>query len=612
MEPLSEKRYLELHAPMGGDFLAARERLLAALPDGCRLTLGCLQQLYPVLSAADYRVTVTLCPGPGGTDAVRVEPGDTTAEHYGLCLDIGSTIMQMELVDLVRGRTLSQAACTNSQTQFGANILDRILAVKADRENLKTLQALTLSDVRGMIDTCCRAADIRPEAISAMTVGGNTTMLHFFLGCDPWLVFQSPYTPVFFDPGVIRAAELGLPICGNVYCMPAIANYLGGDITGGLLETDLDTREDLALFLDIGTNGELVLGCRDFLLMGAGAAGPALEGAVSHSGMRAEPGAICSVKIGADNRLRYQTIGDLPPKGICGSGILDLIAEGFLSGWIDSAGRLQKDAAPCIREVWEEDRQRNVPAIIYAYDGNVPLYFTQDDIGEFLTCKAAAHTMVATMLQSVNVSPAEIGTFYLAGGFGTHYDLESAITVGLYPDLPREKFRILGNSSLAGARRLLLDRAAAHGWRASGRLRPMCSSGKWRSSWKTCTPPASSPHRRLPLPQRKTPRVKAPLEGEPFAAAEIIFPSGTRRRVLRGKVANWGHPVSRGDAHEKTAAGDPVHGGGARGAAGAGGAGQGGADAPGVPVRLPGRDHPTGGGGEPRSLRLHSAAAGRE
>lgn len=209
--------------------------------------------------------------------------------------------------------------------------------------------------------------------------------------------------------------------------------------------------------------------------------------------MPAEPGAICSVKIGADNRLRYRTIGDLPPKGICGSGILDLIAEGFLSGWIDSAGRLQKDASPCIREVWEDDRQRNVPAIIYAYDGNVPLYFTQDDIGEFLTCKAAAHTMVATMLQSVNVSPAEIGTFYLAGGFGTHYDLESAITVGLYPDLPREKFRILGNSSLAGARRLLLDGAAAHGWSASGRLRPMCSSGRWRSSWKTCTPPASSP-----------------------------------------------------------------------------------------------------------------------
>ena len=222
--------------------------------------------------------------------------------------------------------------------------------------------------------------------------------------------------------------------------------------------TDLDTREDLALFLDIGTNGELVLGCREFLLMGAGAAGPALEGAVSKSGMRAEPGAICSIKIGSDNRLRYETIGNLPPKGICGSGILDLIAEGFLSGWIDSAGNLQKSASPNIRDVWDDMRQRNVPAIIYAYDGKVPLYFTQDDIGEFLTCKAAAHTMVATLLESVNVSPSEIGTFYLAGGFGTHYNLESAITVGLYPDLPREKFKILGNSSLAGAKRLLLNK----------------------------------------------------------------------------------------------------------------------------------------------------------
>ena len=457
MNALTEKRYLELPQPSGSDFLAARERLLAALPDGCRLTLPCLQSLYPVLHEAGYCVTVTLCPGEGGTDAVRVEPGDTTRQLYGVCLDIGSTTMQMELVDLSSGRTLASSACTNSQTQFGANILDRILAVRADAENLRTLHALTLSDVQQMLSDCCRQTGLSPEDVSAMTVGGNTTMLHFFLSCDPWLVFQHPYAPVFFDPGVLRASELGLPIAGNVFCMPAIANYLGGDITSGLLMTDLDTREDLALFLDIGTNGELVLGCRDFLLMGAGAAGPALEGAVSRSGMRAEPGAICRVQIGPDNRLRCETIGALPPKGICGSGILDLIAEGFLSGWIDSAGNLQKDASPCIRDVWDDTRQRNVPAIVYAYDGNLPLYFTQDDIGEFLTCKAAAHTMVATLLESVNVSLSEIGAFYLAGGFGTHYSLESAITVGLYPDLPREKFKILGNSSLAGAKRLLLD-----------------------------------------------------------------------------------------------------------------------------------------------------------
>ena len=318
MNALTEKRYLMLPKPAAGETLALRERLLAALPEGCRLTFGCMQQLYPALPEADYCITVTLCPGEGGTDVVRVEPGDTTEQNYGLCLDIGSTTMQMELVDLHTGKTLAEAACTNSQTQFGANILDRILAVKETHENLYTLQSLTLDDVRQMIGSCCAQAGIPPEAVSAMTVGGNTTMLHFFLGCDPWQVFQSPYTPVFFDPGVLRASELGLPIAGNIFCMPAIANYLGGDITSGLLMTDLDTREDLALFLDIGTNGELVLGCREFLLMGAGAAGPALEGAVSRSGMRAEPGAICRIKIGPDNRLRYETVGGLPPKGICG------------------------------------------------------------------------------------------------------------------------------------------------------------------------------------------------------------------------------------------------------------------------------------------------------
>ena len=147
MNALTEKRYLMLPKPAAGEALALRERLLAALPEGCRLTFGCMQQLYPALPEADYCITVTLCPGEGGTDVVRVEPGDTTEQNYGLCLDIGSTTMQMELVDLHTGKTLAEAACTNSQTQFGANILDRILAVKETHENLYTLQSLTLDDV---------------------------------------------------------------------------------------------------------------------------------------------------------------------------------------------------------------------------------------------------------------------------------------------------------------------------------------------------------------------------------------------------------------------------------------------------------------------------------
>ena len=462
MDGISQKRFLCLTPPSEADNRSAQARVLDALREeglNARMPLRVLQALPAACEASGWRVTVSLAWNGAQWVVTGVERGDTSLQHYGYAVDLGSTTVVMRLVDCNSGTVLAQESAYNGQIAYGEDILSRIFACKDRLDKLAELQQVTLDTIRGLFDRICEEAGVAPEQCISMVVAGNTTMEHFLLGLDPFCVFSAPYAVCADKPGFLAAAELSLPLPGYVFCAPCKSNYLGGDILSGMVATGLARQKEISVFFDIGTNGELVIGNRDFLLCGAGAAGPALEGAVSHSGMRAEPGAICSVKIGADNRLRYQTIGDLPPKGICGSGILDLIAEGFLSGWIDSAGRLQKDAAPCIREVWEDDRQRNVPAIIYAYDGNVPLYFTQDDIGEFLTCKAAAHTMVATMLQSVNVSPAEIGTFYLAGGFGTHYDLESAITVGLYPDLPREKFRILGNSSLAGARRLLLDRS---------------------------------------------------------------------------------------------------------------------------------------------------------
>ncbi len=206
--------------------------------------------------------------------------------------------------------------------------------------------------------------------------------------------------------------------------------------------------------LDIGTNGELAFGCKDYLLLGAGAAGPALEGAVSEYGMRAKPGAVSSVTIDKNGDLHYETIGGMPPIGICDSGIMDLIAQGFLAGWISGYGSLNVDRSDRIRWVWSKLEGRTLPAIMYAPD----LYFTEADIKEWIKCKAAAFTMVATLLDHCGLSKDDIGQLYLAGGFGTHYNLESAITTGLYPDLPRERFQILGNSSLKGAMKLLLDR----------------------------------------------------------------------------------------------------------------------------------------------------------
>lgn len=455
VKPLAQKRFLELTRPDGLDGMADRERILEALGrEDISIPVRVLRTLYPMLPEADYRITVTLSPAQHGWEIVRVEPGDTTDRLFGAALDIGSTTLEMALLDLNSGAVLAEAQQVNSQRTLGENILDRIVAVREDAANLERLQSLVTADITQLIELCCAEAGLEPEQLAVLVVAGNTTMMQLLLGCDPWLVFQSPYSPVFFDPGIVRAGELGLPLECNVFSMPAVANYLGGDITSGLLLTDLDTRQDPAMLLDIGTNGELAFGCRDYLLLGAGAAGPALEGAVSEHGMRAEPGAVSAVTIDRDGQLCCGTIGDAPPKGICGSGIMDLIAQGFLAGWIAGNGSLLPERSRYIKTVWSSLHGRMLPAIEYAPG----LYFTEADIKEWIKCKAAAFTMVATLLDHCGLTKDDIGQLYLAGGFGTHYKLESAVTTGLYPDIPRERFTVLGNSSLKGAMLLLTDR----------------------------------------------------------------------------------------------------------------------------------------------------------
>lgn len=452
----SYKRFLRLDKPSKDDFRADRERIQDALkPLEVSVPLHVLRTLYPLVAQAGYEVTVTISPGRNGFEIVRVEPGDTTATLYGLALDIGSTTLEMELVDMCTGNVLSNVGCVNSQVSFGTNILDRILAVKEDRNNLDALRELVVGDIVRLIAQVCADASVEKEAISALVIGGNTTMIHFLLGCDPWLVFQNPYAPVFFDPGIQSARELGLELSCNVFCFPAIANYLGGDITAGLLLTDLDTASQPSVFLDIGTNGELCLGCREYLLMGAGAAGPALEGFGSRYGMRAERGAIRHLTIDEAGAFHLEVIGGGPPKGICGTGIFDLVAQCFLAGIINGDGTVNMEDTLHTAYVWDANREENVPAVVYDPVGG--LYFTQGDIQEFIRCKAAAHTMVATLLDYCGLTPDDLGNIYLAGGFGTHIDIESAVTVGIYPDVDRSKLKLLGNTSLAGAKKVLLD-----------------------------------------------------------------------------------------------------------------------------------------------------------
>ena len=312
------------------------------------------------------------------------------------------------------------------------------------------IQSKLLRDVetiQSLADQLSEEVDYDLTGSGMMVIAGNTTMIHFLLGLDAFTVFMSPYAVVTTNPGFLPARDLGFAMDGMVYVMPAMSNYVGGDITAGAVALGLTRSEGINVFLDIGTNGELLMGNREFMVAGAGAAGPALEGEVIRTGMRAEPGAVDSVKIRGDV-VELTTIGNEPPKGICGSGIVDMIAELYLEDILDFRGKFIPENSG--RVEWIDDQW----AFRYA-DG---LYFFESDVEQFVATKAAAHTMVEYMMQKIGLSMDEVEKFYLAGAFGTHIKIPSGITIGLYPDIPRERIVCAGNSSLTGARVLLLDR----------------------------------------------------------------------------------------------------------------------------------------------------------
>lgn len=416
--------------------------------------LHILRSLYPMCRDCGFAITVTLVYRQTDWVVTAVEPGDQTHTHYGLAVDYGSTTIAMQLVDMRSGTVIDEVKTVNGQTKFGTDILTRITYALADPNHADDLQRATVQTFEELLHQLSDRNGIHVTRCGAMIVSGNTTMIHFLLKLDAWTVFASPYAPVSSAPGFFWGSELGIPFEGLVYIIPAASNYVGGDIVSGLLTLDLHKKEQTGLFFDIGTNGELVLGNREWLLAGAGAAGPALEGYISRYGMRAGDGAIDSVQISKE-RLQFTTIGNRRPIGICGSGIIDLIAEMRLNGWINIAGELNPAASSRIRRIDGE------LAAVYATEeesaSGEPLYFSQTDIMQYLDTKAAAYTMIECLLESAGIAFEEVKTCYLSGAFPAHSNLESAITVGIFPDLPREKFRVLKNSSLDGARALLLD-----------------------------------------------------------------------------------------------------------------------------------------------------------
>ena len=485
MNGLSRKIYIKLPLPTEDDPRSDQQRILdslavAGVEERVHITVHILRKLYPLLDNAKWKITVSLAWNGENWEMVEIEEGDTTVQHYGLAVDLGSTTVVARLLDCNSGEILKEVSCFNKQIQWGTDILSRIFYCKDNKEKLEEVRRATVESIcecmdkldaslemqgtsseqksenngvsesgddRGAKNAAKKARTISQSALS-MVIAGNTTMIHFLLGMDAFCVFYTPHAVHADRPGFLLARDLDIPLKGYVYCYPAKSNYLGGDIISGMIDTELYKKNEISVFFDIGTNGELVIGNKEFLLCGAGAAGPALEGGVVRTGMRADIGAVDEVKI-RDGNIFVHVIGNSAPQGICGSGIIDLIAELFLEGWIDIRGKLSPEKSPLIQE------RDNQLCVEYAPG----LYFYQKDIDEFIRTKSAAHTMVEIMLRESGLELSQADRFYVAGAFGKHVSKESAITIGMYPDMDRDHIINAGNSSLEGAQKLLLNRS---------------------------------------------------------------------------------------------------------------------------------------------------------
>lgn len=375
-----------------------------------------------------------------------------------MALDLGTTYLEASLVDLLTGRPLAQAHCPNGQIPFGDDVLSRIHAAGRG-SGLADLQQAVISSINELCLRLAQQAGTAPQAIRAMSVSGNPTMVHLFLGLDPYHMCREPYIPLVNAPDTVQALELGLGIhpAAPVYVLPGVGSYFGGDLISGILASALDQQEETSMLIDVGTNAEVVLGNRDWLIACAGAAGPALEGGVARMGMRAGPGAIEHIAIEpTTGAVSWQTIDQQPPCGLCGSGIIDLVAGLYLAGIIDRRGKFRPGSAP-ERLLDQGNGLAYVVATADQAAAGQAVLLEQVDLDALMRSKAAMYTILSTLLSQVGLAFADLHKIYVAGAFGRHIDPRQAITLGMLPDLPLTVYQPIGNSSLAGAEKVLLD-----------------------------------------------------------------------------------------------------------------------------------------------------------
>lgn len=408
-----------------------------------------------LLRDAGWSTTAVVARDRAGFRLVDLRPGTAGTQVFGLAVDIGTTTLVVHLVDLATGAMLGAAGALNPQVHYGDDVITRIIHAR-EPGGLEQLREAVLRELNGLVGALAHEHDVARDQIVAAVVAGNTTMIHLFLGLPPAEIRRDPYVPVTNAPAPLEASQVGLRIHprGMVTCLPGIASYVGGDIVADVLAAGMDSTDELSMLIDAGTNGETVIGNRDYLICCACSAGPAFEGGGISSGMRAARGAIGRVEITAAGELAWETIDGLRPRGICGSGLVDLIAAMLRAGWVDRAGRLRPDA-PAVREVDGRIEVLVAPADVTATGRDITI--TAGDLETLIRSKGAVYAGAAVLARRLGVEMTDLERVYVAGGFGTNLDIRNAIQIGLLPDIDPDRVTFIGNGSVTGARMALLS-----------------------------------------------------------------------------------------------------------------------------------------------------------
>lgn len=462
------KTYIEIDEPTLDDNISDIDRIERHVRnnlgyDEIDFTIELLRKVPTVIREDNFKVTITYIKKKNKITILNIESGNTENKLYGVAIDIGTTSVVVCLVDLYTKEILDKASSGNAQIKYGADVIHRIV-YSTKKNGLKELnEAIVEETINPLLHSIYTKNNMDKDNVVSLVVAGNTTMTSLFLGVYSDYLRQEPFIPPFLRSPRLTGKDIGLNVNDSAYVFlaPSVASYVGGDITAGVLSAGIWSSEDNVLLIDLGTNGEIVFGNQDYMMSCACSAGPAFEGGGISCGMRASNGAIEKVRIDKETlKPTLTTIGDAAPIGICGSGIIDLICQMLLTGIIDRRGKIHRDIDNERIKFNEHEIGEYVLAFKEEYNLEQDITVNEVDIDNFIKAKGAIYSGASVLIESLGMDFSVIDKVYIAGGIGNNLNIENSILIGLLPDIEREKFVYIGNSSLVGSYLALISKDA--------------------------------------------------------------------------------------------------------------------------------------------------------